>query len=150
MFHFCSIHTIFIGLFCSIVNVFLAQICSIFIDNVGMDFWDRLKSEIKRQNTTQEWIANQCGISFGTFRKWLSRKTMPNVDQAYLIAKTLGVSVEYLVTGNKDNQLINPQLKSIHDNLLLLTDEELKSVRVLVEGLAKPHKEKRETARKRA
>jgi len=64
-----------------------------------MDFWIRLKTEIKARNTTQEWIAGQIGVPFGTFRKWMTRKTYPNIKEGLEIAELLGVSAEYLVTG---------------------------------------------------
>jgi len=66
-----------------------------------MDFWTRLKEEIKAKNTTQEWIANKIGVPFGTFRKWLNRKTYPNLKEGQEIAKLLETSVEYLLTGAK-------------------------------------------------
>jgi len=64
-----------------------------------MDFWTRLKNEIKAKNTTQEWIAGQIEVPFGTFRKWMTRKTYPNLKEGTEIAKLLGVSAEYLITG---------------------------------------------------
>jgi transcriptional regulator with XRE-family HTH domain len=64
-----------------------------------MDFWMRLKQGIKAQNTTQEWIAGKIGVPFGTFRKWLTRKTYPNVREGVELAKLLETSVEFLVTG---------------------------------------------------
>jgi transcriptional regulator with XRE-family HTH domain len=64
-----------------------------------MDFWLRLKTEIKAKNTTQEWIAGQIGVPFGTFRKWMTRKTYPNLKEGTEIAKLLDISAEYLVTG---------------------------------------------------
>jgi transcriptional regulator with XRE-family HTH domain len=64
-----------------------------------MDFWIRLKKEIKAKNTTQEWIANKIGVPFGTFRKWMTRKTYPNIKEGVEIAKLLETSAEYLVTG---------------------------------------------------
>jgi len=64
-----------------------------------MDFWTRLKGEIKAKKTTQEWIAGQVGVPFGTFRKWMTRKTYPNVKIGQEIAKLLETSVEYLITG---------------------------------------------------
>ena len=68
-----------------------------------MDFWMRLKSEIRAQNTTQEWISGQIGVPFGTFKKWMTRKTYPNLKEGAEIAKLLGVSAEYLVTGTEPN-----------------------------------------------
>ena len=64
-----------------------------------MDFWSRLKSEIKAQNTTQEWISGKIGVPFGTFRKWMTRKTYPNLKEGVEIAKLLETTAEYLVTG---------------------------------------------------
>jgi transcriptional regulator with XRE-family HTH domain len=64
-----------------------------------MDFWMRLKNEIKAQNTTQEWIAGKIGVPFGTFRKWMTRRTYPNIQEGIEIAKLLETSAEYLVTG---------------------------------------------------
>ncbi|GHV58139.1 hypothetical protein AGMMS49579_25090 [Spirochaetia bacterium] len=65
-----------------------------------MDFWTRLKEQIKRKNTTQEWIAAKIEVPFGTFRKWLTRKTYPDLKQGLEIAGLLDTSVEYLVTGS--------------------------------------------------
>jgi len=70
-----------------------------------MDFWVRLKNEIKAKNTTQEWIAGQIDVPFGTFRKWMTRKTYPNLKEGAEIAKLLGVSAEYLVAGTEPEGL---------------------------------------------
>jgi len=78
-----------------------------------MDFWSRLKSEIKAQNTTQEWIAGKIGVPFGTFRKWMTRKTYPNLKEGVEIAKLLETSAEYLVTGITQENLSNAERKLI-------------------------------------
>lgn len=85
---------------CSIVKYKCCFFALFVVDNLNMDFWERLKIEVKKKNTTQEWLATETNIPFGTLRKWLSNKTMPNADQAYAIAKALGVTVEYLLTGS--------------------------------------------------
>jgi transcriptional regulator with XRE-family HTH domain len=64
-----------------------------------MDFWMRLKNEIKTQNTTQEWISGKIGVPLSTFRKWMTKKTYPNIKEGVEIAKLLETSAEYLVTG---------------------------------------------------
>jgi phage repressor protein C with HTH and peptisase S24 domain len=69
-------------------------------DNELMDFWERVREEVRLKNTTQEWVAQNANIPFGTFKRWLSQKTMPNADQALAIAHSLGTTVEYLFTGN--------------------------------------------------
>ena len=78
-----------------------------------MDFWTRLKTEIKAKNTTQEWIAGQIGVPFGTFKKWMNRKTYPNLRQGTEIAKLLETSAEYLVTGVKIDGLNDVEEKLI-------------------------------------
>ena len=78
-----------------------------------MDFWIRLKKEIKAKNTTQEWIAGQIGVPFGTFRKWMTRKTYPNLMEGANIAKLLDVSVEYLTTGIEVENLNDSEKKLI-------------------------------------
>jgi transcriptional regulator with XRE-family HTH domain len=64
-----------------------------------MDFWTRLKGQIKANNTTQEWVANKIQVSFSTFRKWITRKTYPDAREIVEIARLLNTTVEYLITG---------------------------------------------------
>lgn len=74
-------------------------------ENIDMEFWNRVKDEIARQNTTQEWVAKKTNSNYRTFRGWVSREIMPNADQAVAIADALGTSVEYLVTGKRPEHL---------------------------------------------
>jgi len=74
--------------------------CSFFHVKYSMDFWLRLKNQIKAQNTTQEWIAGKIGVPLSTFRKWMTRKTYPDLREGSEIAKLLDTSVEYLITGS--------------------------------------------------
>jgi transcriptional regulator with XRE-family HTH domain len=84
------------------------------MDN-SMAFWENVKKEIKRQNTTQEWTAKKAGISFNTFQGWISKKIYPRADDAVYIAEALNTSVEYLVTGiQKDTTHL---LNAIRSNL---------------------------------
>jgi transcriptional regulator with XRE-family HTH domain len=78
-----------------------------------MDFWMRLKNEIKAKNTTQEWIAGKIGVPLSTFRKWMTRKTYPNIREGIEIAKLLETSAEYLVTGITPENLNDTEQKLI-------------------------------------
>ena len=73
----------------------------------------RLKNEIKTRNTTQEWIAGKIGVPFGTFRKWMTRKTYPDIKEGVEIAKLLETSAEYLVTGITPEELNEVERKLI-------------------------------------
>ncbi|MDC7124291.1 MAG: helix-turn-helix transcriptional regulator [Spirochaetales bacterium] len=100
-----------------------------------MDLWERLKIEIKRNNTTQEWVAQQIGISRRTFEGWFNNKTMPKADQTIKIAKALNTTVEYLVTGEKQDSWQSPQrYEDIVRDLALLSDDDLEDIRILVKG----------------
>jgi len=78
-----------------------------------MDFWSRLKSEIRAKNTTQEWIAGQIGVPFGTFKKWMTRKTYPDIREGVEIARLLETSAEYLVTGVAQENLSDTEQRLI-------------------------------------
>jgi transcriptional regulator with XRE-family HTH domain len=78
-----------------------------------MDFWNRLKNEIKDKNTTQEWIAGKIGVPLSTFRKWMTRKTYPDIREGIEIAKLLETSAEYLVTGITPENLNDTEQKLI-------------------------------------
>jgi len=79
-----------------------------------MDFWNRLKNEIKAKNTTQEWIAGKINVPLSTFRKWMTRKTYPNLKEGTEIAMLLGISAEYLITGNEPEGLDDFERKLIN------------------------------------
>jgi transcriptional regulator with XRE-family HTH domain len=78
-----------------------------------MDFWMRLKNEIKAKNTTQEWIAGKIGVPLSTLRKWMTRKTYPDIREGVEIAKLLETSAEYLVTGITPENLNDTEQKLI-------------------------------------
>jgi len=74
----------------------------------------RLKKEIRQKNTTQEWLAHKIGVPFGTFRKWMTRKTYPNIQEGIEIAKYLETTVEFLVTGIRSDELNSIEKKLIN------------------------------------
>jgi hypothetical protein len=79
-----------------------------------MDFWMRLKNEIKVKNTTQEWISGKIGVPLRTFRKWMTRKTYPDINEGVEIAKLLETSAEYLVKGIQPEGLSETERKLIN------------------------------------
>jgi len=66
-------------------------------------FWENVKKEVKSQNTTQEWVAKNSGISFSTFQGWITKGLYPRVNEAIRIATSLNTSVEYLASGSIQN-----------------------------------------------
>ena len=64
-----------------------------------MDFWIRIKDLIKTNKLTQEKLCKICNISLATFVSWIHNERLPDLESAIKIAKTLNVTVEFLVTG---------------------------------------------------
>jgi transcriptional regulator with XRE-family HTH domain len=83
------------------------------------DFKKNLRDELDYQGLTVKELSAQTGIAKGTLDCYLgTRASMPPADAAVKIAQALGVSVEYLVTGEEAKkglifQVANRQLRSI-------------------------------------
>jgi Helix-turn-helix. len=92
------------------------------VDDLSVEFWNRTKLLIKQQNTTQEFIAKQVGVTLGVFQGWIYNKRFPNAYQAVLIASALGVTVEYLVTG-KDSNPYKEQLDKLKASIIPILTE---------------------------
>ncbi len=67
-----------------------------------MGFGENLHDELEFQDIQIKELAARTGIKKSTLDKYLSgKKSQPNVENAVKIAETLGVTVEYLVSGNQ-------------------------------------------------
>lgn len=64
-------------------------------------FWDVVKHIMGVTGITQEAIAISCQIPLSTLKGWIKMNYFPTVIEEYRIARALGVSVEYLITGEK-------------------------------------------------
>ena len=73
-----------------------------------MDFSTRLKEEIELSNLRYKELAEKSGVAERALYNYVASKnpSMPPADVAVKIAKLLGVSTEYLITGQDDNPYI--------------------------------------------
>ena len=98
------------------IKVVFLRIC--FCDNKNMDiandFWKRVNAKIKAASTKQRTVAEQCNLSYQTFRGWVTRQVFPDAYQAYKIAAHLNTTVEYFLTGIESKSPI--QNNGITDN----------------------------------
>ena len=101
-----------------------------------MAFKDRLRDEIEYQGLLVKEISAKAGISNSTFLSYIdARGALPNVENGVKIAKALGVSVEYLVTGEEAGHTApNPVIKDIVHDLKLLTPVQLETVKRMLHG----------------
>lgn len=65
----------------------------------GMDFWERLDWLIKERGLSRKELASAVGLAMSAVSVWKSRRAFPDADVALSVARTLGVSVEYLLEG---------------------------------------------------
>lgn len=66
-------------------------------------FLERVKQLQASQNITQKELSDKTDISINTIRGWFSKDVNPDVFYAVKIAKALNTTVEYLVTGELEN-----------------------------------------------
>ncbi|GHV96611.1 transcriptional regulator [Spirochaetia bacterium] len=107
-----------------------------------MGFNEYLKGELEYTGILVKELAQITGIPKQTLDKYLlSNGSMPPADNAVAIATALGVSVEYLVTGKKQQNeksakpFLSPEMRSIADHIEPLTREERKIVENVVKEL---------------
>ena len=65
-----------------------------------MAFWDNVAIELEYLGMTNKSLAEKVGFAASNIGKGIQKHSSPSADTAVKIAKILGVSVEYLVTGS--------------------------------------------------
>ena len=109
-----------------------------------MSFKERLKGELEYKGMLVKELANTTGIPKQTIDNYLlTSGSMPPADKAVAIAQTLGVTVEYLVTGQNSpekklrHRALSPETRSIADCVEALPRENRKIVEITVKELVK-------------
>ena len=102
-------------------------------------FKQTLRAELDFQDIKIKELSSRTGISPRTLEGYLSaRGSIPPADVAVKIAQTLHVSVEYLVTGNADNNgKYPPPFTKIEEKIAALPSEKkhlLKEFIALLDG----------------
>lgn len=72
----------------------------------------------EKRNVTPYRVAKECGFSGVSLSDWKSGKSSPRADKLVKIARYLGTSVEYLVTGEDPAPLPQIVLSSDEEDLL--------------------------------
>lgn len=103
-----------------------------------MSFAENLKEMLEIKDIEIKELANATGISKNTIDNYLSgQKSIPNAENAVKIAKFLGTTVEYLITGLLQENLSHQQISRTIKNLYRLKKTDLEAVNVIIESLAK-------------
>ena len=85
-------------------------------------FWDNVKELLDFKNLTQKELSAITGINLGTLKNQICRNVIPDAISAVKIAQALDTTVEYLVTGENNNEAAKQltELKAKLADLLLL------------------------------
>lgn len=108
-----------------------------------MGFKENLKAELAYQDMQVKELADITGISRYTLGNYLSvRERIPTADVAVKIAQALGVSVEYLIIGEKNNiekPSFGPEIRALIQNYKLLGEDDRK----MITGIMQLYKHKK-------
>ena len=87
-----------------------------------MSFRDNLREALDFTGMEQKELAAKTGISLKTIENYVKKdSSVPSAEKAVLIAQTLGVTVEYLITGKPPKKHVPPVVqnpnKDLFDNI---------------------------------
>ena len=83
---------------------------------------EKLSELRKKNNLTQEELAEKLNVSRQTISKWELGETSPNINQAHEIAKLFGISLDELLEEKKENKIrISKIVKGVLFGLLVCT-----------------------------
>ena len=71
-------------------------------------FWTIALSIMDEKGLRQADLARYCNRPKGTVFNWINRDSLPQADDAVKIAELLGVTVRYLVTGERAENELSP------------------------------------------
>ncbi|HGW2997532.1 TPA: XRE family transcriptional regulator [Escherichia coli] len=74
------------------------QMIPLSVNQKGTTFGERLRKVVGDKSIRQ--FASECGISYGAMHKYFSGLTQPTLDNLVVLAKTAGVSIEWLAVGS--------------------------------------------------
>ncbi|MBQ4555222.1 MAG: helix-turn-helix transcriptional regulator [Spirochaetaceae bacterium] len=102
-----------------------------------MCFAENLKEMLESKDIEIKELAYGTGISKNTIDNYLSgQKSIPNAENAVKIAKYLGTTVEYLVTGTILDNLQSQDISKTIKNLYRLNKTDLEAVKTIISSLA--------------
>lgn len=108
-----------------------------------MGFKENLKDELTYRDIQTKELATLTGISLHTLNHYLVQNgTSPSAENAVKIAAALGVSMEYLMSGQNAKSSCAPsytaEVRLLADKIARMNKRERGFVAALVDAIAKP------------
>lgn len=103
-----------------------------------MGFWENVESVREYKNLTRKELSAKAKFSIASISTGLARGSTPSADIAVRIALVLGVSVEYLITGEdkKSEMPASPKVRKLLELFSILDERDKQTVLNLVESLS--------------
>ncbi|NLY20707.1 MAG: helix-turn-helix transcriptional regulator [Tissierellia bacterium] len=95
-----------------------------------MNTLDRVKKLVATKGISLAELERRTGLGNGTISRW--DKSLPTGDKLQRVAKELGTTIDYLVSGEDEE---NAKAKIIARNASSLTDEQLDLINSMIEHL---------------
>lgn len=93
---------------------------------------ENLASLLEQKGIKKADLSRELGLPDQTVRNWFGRESLPGVDVALKVAKFLGVSVEYLLTGKDASFQSEPS--EIDRRYSALTPSQKKAVETVIDS----------------
>jgi transcriptional regulator with XRE-family HTH domain len=65
------------------------------------DFYERVKSQVKARKMTIKYVVGKAGLTLASYNAYRRHENLPRANEAAIMARTLGTTVEYLVFGKE-------------------------------------------------
>lgn len=99
------------------------------------NFWKRIDNLVVTNGINYKVLSEESGIPYITIMNQKNQYSrLPKLEDAFSLAKALGTTVEYLLTGDEGSSY-PPRIKSIADHLCVISNHDLDTVETMVMAL---------------
>lgn len=86
----------------------------IFMSEIITNYWERIDEVLKKKELSLTLLATNIGIKKDTIFTWRNRCQIPNPAAMISISNELGVSIDYLLKGNDEEEI--PEVIAVKTN----------------------------------
>lgn len=92
-------------------------------------FLANLDQHLYKIGRRRPWLADRSGVSLSTINGWYAHNRLPRLDDAKRVVDALGLTLEYLITGESLYEKRHPIIEEICENLERFSRDELLEAR---------------------
>lgn len=82
--------------------------------NTAYQFWASIDSLLKMLGITNKEMAQKGHLDYNTVKSWRAKLRIPGSADLWTISKVLGVSMEYLLTGESSQEpALSPRIQAV-------------------------------------